>query len=149
MRKIRFRETSAGGIVFADERVLLLKRHDGSWVMPKGHIEPGEEPWQAALREVWEEAGVRGRILDKIGVTRYRFLSTTGRAWVEKSVHWYLMETQSTTSKPEHVFAVATFVPLTLASERLRFVNDRRILEEAVALWRKHKQMAIEEAHLA
>ena len=50
-------------------RRLLLVRHDrgnlaGKWLPPGGHVEPGERPDQAALREVWEETGQRVRLLD-------------------------------------------------------------------------------------
>src|SRR5437868_7408334 len=60
--------THAGGVVLRDGRVLLVRAkpapHD--WVLPKGHIEPGEDPADTAAREVREEAGVeatRGRAL--------------------------------------------------------------------------------------
>jgi 8-oxo-dGTP pyrophosphatase MutT (NUDIX family) len=58
---------SAGGVVVADtgERVLVLCRRDrlgprdcAELRLPKGHIEPGEDPQQTALREVREEAGL-------------------------------------------------------------------------------------------
>lgn len=59
--------THAGGIVLRGERgrreVLLVRplaRPEAPWVLPKGHIEPGEAAEAAALREVEEEAGVVG-----------------------------------------------------------------------------------------
>lgn len=42
------------------------------WVLPKGHIEPGETPEQTAVREVLEEAGVWARIWDKLEIVRYK-----------------------------------------------------------------------------
>ncbi|PWV45742.1 NUDIX domain-containing protein [Nocardiopsis sp. L17-MgMaSL7] len=49
------------GVVLDDEgRVLLHQRSDdGRWATPGGILEPGEQPAQAVVREVWEETGVR------------------------------------------------------------------------------------------
>ena len=51
---------TASAIVMGPEGVLLhfhKKLH--LWLQPGGHIEPNEPPWDAALREVWEETGLR------------------------------------------------------------------------------------------
>ena len=46
----------ADGIEF-----LLVRTSDGKkWTFPKGHVEPGEAPWEAAAREACEEAGAIG-----------------------------------------------------------------------------------------
>jgi 8-oxo-dGTP pyrophosphatase MutT (NUDIX family) len=49
--------------------VLLVraKRTPGLWIFPKGHIEPGESPEAAALRETREEAGVDGELVGPVG----------------------------------------------------------------------------------
>jgi len=48
-------------------RVLLARRSDnGRWSVPSGVIDPGEQPAEAALREAWEETGVRVRV-DRLG----------------------------------------------------------------------------------
>lgn len=46
----------------ASIEILLVKAHGGGWIFPKGSLEPGEEPWQAAQREALEEAGVTGEV---------------------------------------------------------------------------------------
>lgn len=145
MRPVRFRETSAGGVVFAGDCVLLvLKRYSGAWVMPKGHVEPGEELWEAALREVREEAGVEGRVLAYVGVTQYQFPVKGSQTWFAKTVHWYLMEAASTRVQPEQTFRTAGFVALSIARERLSFANDRRILKRAADLWRRYTRVVPE-----
>jgi 8-oxo-dGTP pyrophosphatase MutT (NUDIX family) len=68
--------TRAGGIVFrydgGDPRYLVItaKKNTHHWVLPKGHIDPGETPAEAALREVLEETGVKARIIKPLGVSR-------------------------------------------------------------------------------
>ena len=62
-----------GAIVFRGDgdrlRVLLVrsKKDPAIWVFPKGHVEAGEDPAATALRETWEEAGVRGSIGAPVG----------------------------------------------------------------------------------
>ena len=71
--------THAGGIVLREDpdgvRVLAVRPSapDGDvWVLPKGHIAPGEEPAAAATREVVEEAGVVGAATSYVGYVGYR-----------------------------------------------------------------------------
>ena len=53
-------------------RFLVISSTNGlHWVLPKGHIEPGEEPEATALRELQEETGVRGALLATLPVQRF------------------------------------------------------------------------------
>lgn len=55
--------------VFRDGKILLIQRRDnGLWAMPGGLAEVGETPAQAAERELWEEAGVRGKAARLLGL---------------------------------------------------------------------------------
>jgi 8-oxo-dGTP pyrophosphatase MutT (NUDIX family) len=47
------------------EVALITRRTGGRWIVPKGHVEPGESPRQSALREAAEEAGLLGRIASR------------------------------------------------------------------------------------
>ncbi len=50
---------SAGGVVINPKgSVLVVSQNGTSWSLPKGHVDPGEEPLQAAIREIEEESGV-------------------------------------------------------------------------------------------
>lgn len=60
---------SAGGVVISREGMVLVVNQRGtSWSLPKGHVDPGEEPLQAAKREIMEETGI----------TELHFLQTLG-----------------------------------------------------------------------
>ena len=65
--------THAGGVVLRDGRVLLVRAkpapHD--WVLPKGHVEPGESPVDTAVREVREEAGVEAMPGPEVGILEF------------------------------------------------------------------------------
>ena len=62
---------SCGGVVVYRGKILLLfinyrNRYEG-WVLPKGSVEPGEEHEETALREVREESGAKGKIIEYLG----------------------------------------------------------------------------------
>lgn len=75
----------AGGLVVRhvggrDEFLLVTSKRDpGVWILPKGHVEPGESPHDAALREVREEAGVEGELVELLGDVKF---SDRGRDYV-------------------------------------------------------------------
>jgi 8-oxo-dGTP pyrophosphatase MutT (NUDIX family) len=78
--------THAGGVVVRENggacRYLLVQssRNPSHWVLPKGHIDPGESAEQAALREVREEAGVVGEIVAPLSVDSYQARGESVRA---------------------------------------------------------------------
>jgi 8-oxo-dGTP pyrophosphatase MutT (NUDIX family) len=88
-------EESAGGIVVRVEAgqfhiALIRERGAPYYVLPKGRLEPGESPEQAAHREIAEEAGLtKLRFVAPLG-TRER-LSSSKRRW--KKVHYFLFQT--------------------------------------------------------
>ena len=77
--------THAGGIVFRRDpdavRYLAVTARGapGEWVLPKGHIDPGETPEQAAVREIREETGVRAEVVAPAGAIAFPFRGRTAR----------------------------------------------------------------------
>ena len=63
--------------------------------LPKGHVDPGETPLEAAEREVREETGVRGEPVCRLGETRYKY--RRGQRLVSKVVTFYLFATWAAT----------------------------------------------------
>jgi 8-oxo-dGTP pyrophosphatase MutT (NUDIX family) len=62
------------------EILLVTSRTTGGWVVPKGSIEPELGPAESAVREGWEEAGVRGELFEQV-VGRFRY-AKYGRRYV-------------------------------------------------------------------
>lgn len=52
--------------------VVSSRKDPGSWIFPKGHVEPGESLEQGALRELREEAGVEGEVIEPVGSLSFR-----------------------------------------------------------------------------
>lgn len=126
------KEFSAGGVVIKDGRLLLIKMRDLSgsevWTFPKGHLEEGETPEQAALREVKEEAGLDCRILSPLHVARYSFFRRG--VPVDKRVDWFLMEETGGDGRPLTPDEVLDrrWVSPAGAAELLKYPSDLRIM---------------------
>jgi 8-oxo-dGTP pyrophosphatase MutT (NUDIX family) len=107
-------------------RVLLVtaKRNPRNWIFPKGHIEKGETPEAAALREAREEAGVVGKVIGPAGVLEYSFLGVKAR------VEYFLAELTREAGPPEDG-REKVWCDLDEALERLSYKNTRKLLRKA------------------
>lgn len=128
------REYSAGGLVFDSlGRVAIIARHSRSghleWCLPKGHIEKGETPQQTAVREIHEETGILGEIVESIATIDYWFTGTSQR--VHKLVHHfalrYLSGEISVLGDPDHEAEEARWVDFSELNNILSYPNERKI----------------------
>lgn len=92
--KNMFRQApAAGGVVIIDNQFVAIERN-GIPDLPKGHIEKGESPEVAALREVEEETGITNlEIIKELPATWHCYL--LDNQWTIKKTSWYLMKTDS------------------------------------------------------
>jgi 8-oxo-dGTP pyrophosphatase MutT (NUDIX family) len=134
-------EKSAGGVICREEggrlRVALIATKGGErWGLPKGLVEKGEDPAQTALREVEEETGLQGRIMDKLGYVEYWFRNPQDDVLYHKFVDFYLMayESGEVTGHDREVDR-AQWYPIEEAIERLSFDNEREMLKKAKERW--------------
>ena len=81
---------AAGGIVVKDGKFVSIVRN-GIPDLPKGHIEKGESPENAALREVTEETGIGNLQIVKALPSSWHCYQV-GEEWRLKRTYWYLME---------------------------------------------------------
>jgi 8-oxo-dGTP diphosphatase len=137
---------AAGGIVLRQEATPLIAvvrlRKRNEWVLPKGKLDDGETPRDAAEREVWEETGHDVSVHEFLGTLVYE---SGGRF---KVVHYWRMETGG---KPSHELMddvrAVDWLPLEAAVERLSRAYERAFLAnvgplalEAAALARSERR---------
>lgn len=131
------RETSAGGVVFrrgeAGPQYLLILDHHGNWGFPKGHVEAGEHPVEAARREVREETGLDALVEHaSLGTIRW-FFQLRGRL-IHKFCHFFLFESPEGTPVPQADEGITTcaWYAGEQALATLTHQNAREVLEHAV-----------------
>jgi 8-oxo-dGTP pyrophosphatase MutT (NUDIX family) len=133
------RQVSSGGVITRQARghpqvCLIARRQDGQriWGLPKGHVEAGEDPRDAAVREVREETGLVGKPLTKLGAISYWFAVKRERVRYFKRVHFYLLTyLEGSTRAHDHEVEHAAWLPLSKAIARISYENERKILRKA------------------
>ena len=140
------REFSAGGVLVRRLRgqwVLAAIRPAGReppvWALPKGLIDQGEKPEQAAVREVAEETGIEARLVTKLGDIRYVYMWADERVF--KVVSFYLLRYRSGRLgeiAPEQKVEVAEvrWFPLEDGPRLLAYKGEREMAEKALAFVR-------------
>jgi ADP-ribose pyrophosphatase YjhB (NUDIX family) len=133
----RVDEVSAGGLVIdaSGKLGLLIGRRDLKdasgkrilWSLPKGHIEEGETPEEAALREVQEETGIVSVIEKSLGVIDFWFMA--GGKRIHKTVHHYLFRENGgvLAAQESEVDEVAWF-PLAEIVDRLAYPDEKKLI---------------------
>ncbi len=137
--------THAGAVVWyrsGDEKLFLLVTARGAadeWVLPKGHIEPGESPERTAEREVREEAGLDVRVDTYLGTEAFTMKTT------DAVCAYYLArltrggdgdESEPPSSGPALEGRQMVWLPIADALERASFPAGRNMLEAARAMLR-------------
>jgi len=133
----RVDEVSAGGLVIdhSGKNGLLIGRIDHKdasgkrilWSLPKGHIEEGETPEQAALREVAEETGIESAIERSLGIIDFWFMA--GGKRIHKTVHHYLFrETGGVLAPQESEVDEVGWFPLSEIVDRLAYPDEKKLI---------------------
>ena len=145
------REFSAGGVLvrrlrgeWALAAIRPAGKPDGVWVLPKGQLGEGERGAAAAVREVAEETGVEGRVVSKLGETRYWFSWEGERVF--KVVSFFLVRYVSGRlgEIPEefrHEVAAVRWVPLAEAPALLAYRGEREMVERAITFLRAEQDV--------
>jgi 8-oxo-dGTP pyrophosphatase MutT (NUDIX family) len=137
------REFSAGGVLVRRLRggwvfaaIRPAGKEPGVWALPKGLIDPREKPEQTALREVSEETGAQGRLVEKLGDVRYVYTWRGERIF--KIVSFYLVRYSrgrlgELPPETAHEVAEVRWLPLDEGSKLLAYKGEREMAERALA----------------
>ncbi len=101
--------------------------------MPKGHVEPGEAFDSTAEREVWEETGIHGEVIEELGVIDYWFISEGKR--IHKTVHHHLLRyVDGDLNDEDPEVTEVMWVPVETLVERLAYADERKLARRALGL---------------
>ena len=130
----------AGGLVFYQDKVLLLLNEKNEWIFPKGVIRSDDKPEQVAVRRVQDEAGVKATIISHTGETNYEFYSISRQRPVCNKITWYIMRADQDTVVPDAAqnFFDGGFFSVDEAIGKVTYSQDKSLL--AVA-YKKYKAL--------
>jgi len=129
---------AAGGIVLSENKILLVKNKKGDssadsiswWGYPKGHLEEGEKPYEAAVREVYEETGFEVKIVNNKPVAESRYEIERSGEVLQKTVWFYEMEVvEPFKNEPDDEIDEIALVDFESALDLLTHDEDRKILK--------------------
>ena len=122
------REISCGAFICENGKVLLVKSKEGKhWDFPKGHMEEGETKQQTAIREVFEETGLRIRICND---DEYE-ISYNPKPNVLKTVVFFEAEKiDGNEKKQESEIEETEWLDYKQAVERLTFETNKNIFKK-------------------
>jgi 8-oxo-dGTP pyrophosphatase MutT (NUDIX family) len=134
-RRPLIREFSAGGVCVRNFRgrpfVAVVEPRAGVLALPKGHPDGKESSAEAAARELREEAGVVGELVEKLGDIRYWYAREGER--VLKIVSFFLFRYRSGSVRDhDHEVESAAWLPLAELVEKLSYKGEREMAAAAL-----------------
>jgi 8-oxo-dGTP pyrophosphatase MutT (NUDIX family) len=136
------REFSAGGVLVRRLKgrwmVAAIRpagKKPGLWALPKGNIAAGEDTRETAVREVMEETGATGRLIEKLGDVRYTYTWAGERIF--KIVSFFLLRYVSgrlgeLPAETAHEVEEVRWLPLEEAPKLLAYGGEREMAEKAL-----------------
>lgn len=130
----------SGGLVFFDNKVLLLKNDKHEWAFPKGVLREGDDEKAVALRRVLLEAGIKAHILAPAGKTAYEFYSLSRQRPVANKISWYVMSSDTDVVAPSlaNNMVEGGFFTIEEAMDMVTYSQDKSLL---ILAFQKYKDL--------
>ena len=132
----------AGGIVFFEDKVLLICNDKREWSFPKGVLKAGDKTKLSdlACKRVKAEAGIDTKVLAPCGKTNYEFYSISRRKPVHNNISWFVMaaETGEPQAGQDEGILDAAFIQVEDALDKITYSQDRSLLMMA---YQKYKEI--------
>lgn len=130
-------QVSSGGVIFrrydgSIEVAMVAVKGGNVWCLPKGLIDKGEVPEKTAIREVAEETGLKGRIIEKLGEITYWYHIKEENIKCRKTVHFFLMEYEGgDVSNHDWEVDDASWFLIDEALKKASYRGEKEIIEKA------------------
>ncbi len=137
-------EISAGAVLYRETerefQVIIYSRKNASqWCLPKGKIEKDETREEAAIREVKEETGLEGQIIEHLKDVYYSYADKRRKLHLNKTVHYFLMKyCQGDINTDDAGVEDVLWVDIDEAIEKVTFENEKQILRKALSVLRQY-----------
>ena len=139
------REPTAGGVIFrrpvpsgtgrrvANQpkavEILLIQDSKNRWTIPKGHIEEGETPREAAEREIREETGLQEmKVLDWLGKINFRYRRNSSLVLMTTDIFLVQAKGKSHSVKKEKWMANLAWLPANDALEKIEYEDIGKLI---------------------
>ena len=132
----------AGGVIFWEDKVFLLKNDKGEWVLPKGVVREKRLSQDVALERVLREAGINAQIISPAGETSYEFYSTTRHQPVCNRITWYVMRADTLEYRIafELGFVDGDYFLVEDALEKITYSQDKALVSVAHEKYRLSRE---------
>lgn len=120
----------AGGLVFAGDKVLLIRNDKHEWSFPKGVCQTGDRLVDVAKARVLAETGVNAEVVAPCGKTSYEFYSATRGKPVHNNISWFVMSADSDECAPSESEGItdAGFFTVEEAMDNVTYSQDKSLL---------------------
>ena len=136
INKTKFVDCAGGIIINNKQEVVVVNQNHDSWSLPKGHIDKGETNLEAAIREIYEETGIKEpKLIKSLGsFGRYRIgLDGSDDQTEYKTIHIFLFSsTQKILTPIDENNPIAKWVPYKEVTNFLTHPNDKKFFNECI-----------------
>ena len=134
----------SGGIVFYEDKVLLVCNDKHEWGFPKGTYKSYKETSLSdfAKNRIKIETSVEAKVIAPCGKTNYEFYSVSRRKPVHNNISWFVMETKSEDCEavPDTGTIDCRFVDINKALDEITYSQDKSLLMMAYQKYRESKK---------